>query len=173
MKHLNDHLLTQIVILQNTRVPPPSLESPNSAKARSGKQSYSRRRRRAASPTLSEQSNDESSSPHPDMKNQPDQSRRRTEAFICVQDLDELIQERVEEASMPHNRKFRVIAIDESNSLFSEALLEYKFPKKFVIPTFDCYFGQSDPVQHLCQYQDKMLIHFRSDSILCRILPPT
>ena len=57
----------------------------------------------------------------------------RIEAFILVQDLDKLVQERVREASMPHNRKCRAISFDASNSFVSEAILEYIFLKKFVI----------------------------------------
>ena len=72
---------------------------------------------------------------------------------------------------MPHNRKFKDVAIDASNSPFSEAMLEYEFPKKFVIPTFDCFFGESNPLHHLHQYQDKMVIYFRSNPILCWIFP--
>ena len=40
-----------------------------------------------------------------------------------------------------------------------------------MIPTFDCYSDQSDPVQHLRQYHDKMVIHARNNSILCLIFP--
>ena len=69
---------------------------------------------------------------------------------------------------MPHNRKFRAIAIDASNSPFSEAILEYKLPKKFVISTFDWYSGQSDPLHYLLS-TGKMVIYSRSHSILCRI----
>ena len=72
---------------------------------------------------------------------------------------------------MPHHHRFKAIAIDASNFAFSVTMLEYEFPKKFVIPTFGCYFGQSDPVQHLRQYQNKMVIHSRNDSILCLIFP--
>jgi len=46
-----------------------------------------------------------------------------------------------------------------------------KFLKKFTILTFDCHSGQSDPVQQLRQYQDKMVIHPRNDFILCLIFP--
>ena len=41
----------------------------------------------------------------------------------------------------------------------------------FMIPTFDCYSDQSDLIQHLRQYQDKMVIYSINDSILCRIFP--
>ena len=43
--------------------------------------------------------------------------------------------------------------------------------KKIMILTFDCNCDQSDMVQHLLQYQDKMVIYSRSDSILCSSSP--
>jgi len=46
-----------------------------------------------------------------------------------------------------------------------------EYSKKFMIPTFDCYFSLSDLIQHLHQYQDKMVIYARNDPILCRIFP--
>ena len=66
---------------------------------------------------------------------------------------------------------FRAITINASNSPFFEDLLEYEFPKKFMILAFNCYSGQSDPVQHLHQYQDKLLNHSRNNFILCRVFP--
>ena len=70
---------------------------------------------------------------------------------------------------MPHYCIFRVIATNASNSSLSKDILEYEIPKKFMIPTFNCYSGQSDSVQILHQYQDKMVIHSRNDFILCQI----
>ena len=70
---------------------------------------------------------------------------------------------------MPHHCRLTAITTDASNSPFSEGILEYIFLKKFTISTFDCYFGQSDPIQHLCHTQNKMVIYARSDPILCRI----
>ena len=89
---------------------PLSPERPRAMEATS-ERSQSWRRRRATSPTPSEQSDDESSS-RPHTKNRLHQSWMRIEAFILVQDLDKLVQERVGEASMPHNRKCRAISID-------------------------------------------------------------
>jgi len=42
-----------------------------------------------------------------------------------------------------------------------------------VILTFDCYSNQNDPVQHLRQYHDKMVINVRNNSILCQIFSPS
>ena len=57
-----------------------------------------------------------------------------------------------------------------SNSSLPEGILKCEF-SKFVILTFDYCSDQSVPIQHLHQYQDKMVIHARNDSALCRIFP--
>jgi len=72
---------------------------------------------------------------------------------------------------MPHHCIFKAIATDASNSSFSEDILEYEFLKKFMILALDSYSDQSDPVQYLHQYHDKMVIHSRNNSILCWIFP--
>ena len=53
----------------------------------------------------------------------------------------------------------------------SEGIMECEFFKKFTIPSFNCYSGQSNLIQHFHQYQDKMVIYAQSDPILCRIFP--
>ena len=68
---------------------------------------------------------------------------------------------------MPHLCRFRAIAYDASYSPLSGNILEYEFSKTFIVPTFDCYSNQSDPIQHLRQYQDKMVIYSRNNFILC------
>ena len=72
---------------------------------------------------------------------------------------------------MSRHDRLRAIATDASNSPFSKDILEYEFLKKFTTLTFDYYSGHSDPVQHLRQYQDKMVIYARDDFIFCRIFP--
>ena len=70
---------------------------------------------------------------------------------------------------MPHHDRLKAITTDASNSPFSEGILECEFSNKFTISTFNCYSDKSDPIPHLCQYQDKMMIYAWSDPILCRI----
>ena len=138
----------------------------------SGEQSRSQRRCRADSPAPLEQSDDGSSSHHPRSKDRYYHSRRKAEEFIHVQDLDKLVRKRVEEVRMPYHGRLRAIAPDASNSPLSEDILENEFLKKFMISTFNCYSGQSDPVQHFRQYQDNMVIHFRNDSSCARSSTP-
>ena len=43
----------------------------------------------------------------------------------------------------------RMLPMDPFKTLISEDILKYKFPRKFSIPTFDCYFGVSEPIPHI------------------------
>ena len=73
-----------------------------------------------------------SSSPHPRTKDHHDHSPRIEES-VRIQDLDKLVLKRIEEARMSHHDRLRAITTNASNSLFSKGILEYKFPKKFMI----------------------------------------
>ena len=46
-----------------------------------------------------------------------------------------------------------------------------RFPKNFIMLSFDCYSGTIDPIQHLRQYQDKTPGHFHGDFLLNRVFP--
>jgi len=70
---------------------------------------------------------------------------------------------------VPHYGKLRAITINASNSPFSKSILGCEFLKKFMTLAFDCYSSLNDPIQHLCQNQDKMMIYARNDPILFRI----
>jgi len=147
-------------------------EGPTVIEAPSGEHSQSQRRRITTSLTPSERSDGGSSSFRPRTRDQHDHSRRKVE-FFRVQDLDELVHKRVEEVRMPHHGKLKTIAANAYNSPFSKGILGCEFLKKFMILTFDCYSRQSNPVQHLRQYQDKMVIYTRNDSIFAEsFLPP-
>jgi len=45
--------------------------------------------------------------------------------------------------------------------------MECEFLKKFTTLTFDYYSGVSDPAQHISHFQDKMIVHTRSDALIC------
>jgi len=47
------------------------------------------------------------------------------------------------------SRQTRATINDASNSPFSKGIWGFKFFKKFMILTFDCYSDQCDPAQHL------------------------
>jgi len=149
LKRLNDQLYAPIMTLQNTRRSLPSSEKPTDTKTTSGKQFQSQRRHRATSPTPSELSDEKSSSSHPRMKDRHDHSRRKTEEFIRIQDLDKFVQKQVKGARMPYYGRLRAIASDAFSSPFSKGIPEYKFPKKFIDLSLLLHSEQSDTTPSL------------------------
>ena len=91
------------------------------------KYTQSRRRRRIASLTLSEQSDCGSDTSHLHTRDRHDHSQRKTEEFVYVQDLDKITQKLVEEAGVPHYDRLRVVTIGASSSPFFESILGCDF----------------------------------------------
>jgi len=58
-----------------------------------------------------------------------------------------------------------------SDSQLSEDITSHRFPKKFIMPSFECYYMATDPIQHLRQYQDKMAVHSHDNLLLSRVFP--
>ena len=47
--------------------------------------------------------------------------------------------------------------------------MSYKFPKKFIIPNFECHTRVVNHIQHLRTYQVKMAVHFHDDHFMYRV----
>ena len=47
----------------------------------------------------------------------------------------------------------------------------YRFSKKFIMSSFECYYGATDPIQHLRHYQDKMAVYSHADLFLICVFP--
>jgi len=71
-----------------------------------------------------------------------------------------------------HYGRLRAVTINTSNSPFSENILECEFPKKFTAPASDYNSDLDDPIQHLSQYQDKMVIYARNNPSYVGYSPP-
>ena len=57
------------------------------------------------------------------------------------------------------------------DSPLSREIQKYEFLKKFFAPTFDYYFGASDPVQRVRHFQEKMVTYSHNDPTLCLTFP--
>ena len=58
-----------------------------------------------------------------------------------------------------------------SKSPFTRGIEKAKFPRRFHQPTFTMYNGQTDPVEHVSQFKQKMAIHYQDEALLCRVFP--
>ena len=58
-----------------------------------------------------------------------------------------------------------------SKSPFTQGIEKAKLPRHFHQPTFAMYNGQTDPVEHINQFKQKMAIHSQDETLLCRVFP--
>ena len=58
-----------------------------------------------------------------------------------------------------------------SKSPFTQGIEKAKLPRRFHQPTFTMYNGHTDPVEHVSQFKQKMVIHSQDEALLCRVFP--
>ena len=54
---------------------------------------------------------------------------------------------------------------------FTRGIEKAKLPRRFHQPTFAMYNGQTDSVEHVSQFKQKMAIHSQDEALLCRVFP--
>ena len=57
------------------------------------------------------------------------------------------------------------------DSALSDEITSHRLLKKFAMPGFECYSEATDHIQHLRQYQDKIVVHSHDDLLLTRVFP--
>ena len=58
-----------------------------------------------------------------------------------------------------------------SKSSFTRRIEAAKLPRRFHQPTFLLYNGQSNPVEHVSQFNQRMVVHLKDEALLCKIFP--
>ena len=58
-----------------------------------------------------------------------------------------------------------------SKSSFTRGIEKAKFPRRFHQPMFTMYNRRTDPVEHVSQYKQKMVVHSQDEALLCRVFP--
>ena len=58
-----------------------------------------------------------------------------------------------------------------SKSPFTRGIEKAKLPRRFHQPTFAMYNGQTDSVEHVSQFKQKMAIHSQVEALMCRVFP--
>ena len=54
---------------------------------------------------------------------------------------------------------------------FTQGIEKAKLPRRFHQPTFTMYNGRTDPVEHVSQFKQKMVVHSQDEALLCRVFP--
>ena len=58
-----------------------------------------------------------------------------------------------------------------SKSPFIRGIEKAKLPRRFHQPTFTMYSGRTDPMEHVSQFKQKMVVHSQDKALLCREFP--
>ena len=56
-------------------------------------------------------------------------------------------------------------------SPFTRGIEKAKLPRWFRQPTFAMYNGRTDPVEHVSQFKQKMVVHSQDEALMCRVFP--
>ena len=44
-------------------------------------------------------------------------------------------------------------------------------PRRFTQPTFTMYNGQTDPVEHVSHFNQRMVVHSKNEALMCKVFP--
>ena len=58
-----------------------------------------------------------------------------------------------------------------SKSPFTWGIEKAKLPRRFHQPTFAMYNSRTDPVKHINQFKQKMVVHSQGEALMCRVFP--
>ena len=58
-----------------------------------------------------------------------------------------------------------------SKSPFTRRIEKAKLPRRFHQPTFAMYNGRTDPIEHVSQFKQKMIVHSQDNALMCRVFP--
>ena len=58
-----------------------------------------------------------------------------------------------------------------SKSFFTHKIEGAKLPQHFHQPTFTIYNGRTDPVEHVSQFNQRMVIHSKNEALMCKVFP--
>ena len=54
---------------------------------------------------------------------------------------------------------------------FTRRIEGASLPRRFNQPAFSLYNGQTDPVEHVCNFNQKMAVHSKDKALMCKIFP--
>ena len=58
-----------------------------------------------------------------------------------------------------------------SRSPFRRKIEEGMLPRWFIQPTFTMYNGQTDPVEHVSHFNQRMVVHSKNEALMCKVFP--
>ena len=56
-------------------------------------------------------------------------------------------------------------------SPFTRGIEKTKLPRRFHQPTFTMYNGRTNPVEHVSQFKQEMVVHSQDEVLMCKVFP--
>ena len=56
-------------------------------------------------------------------------------------------------------------------SPFTRKIEGAKLPLRFHHPTFTIYNGRTDPMEHVSQFNQRMAVHSKDETLMCKVFP--
>ena len=100
--------------------------------------------------------------------------RSRTPPSETFSHVEERYQRRKHRSPSPrglgHDAMSR--ALDQlSKSPFTRRIEGAALPRRFQQPTFTIYNGNTDPVEHVSQFNQRMAVHSKNEALMCKVFP--
>ena len=58
-----------------------------------------------------------------------------------------------------------------SKSPFTCRIEGGRLPQRFTQPTYTMYNGQTDPVEHISHFNQRMAVHSKNEALMCKVFP--
>ena len=58
-----------------------------------------------------------------------------------------------------------------SKSPFTPKIEDARLPSRFHQPTFTIYNRRTDPMEHISRFNQRMAIHFKDETLMCKVFP--
>ena len=69
------------------------------------------------------------------------------------------------------NKAMNKVLNQVAKSPFTRRIESASLPWRFHQPTFSLYNGQTDPVEHVSHFNQKMAVHAKDEALMCKIFP--
>ncbi|CAL8082961.1 unnamed protein product [Prunus armeniaca] len=90
---------------------------------------------------------------------------------MCVEDIEKLVNNRLRDLKIGGNFEDALrVEVDRANSSPFTAEIEQAAPsKRFSMPSFTCFKGDSDPESHLKHFKSLMILYKAEDALMCKV----
>ena len=63
-------------------------------------------------------------------------------------------------------------ALDQISRLpFTCRIEQAELPRRYIQPAFTMYNGRTDPIEHVSHFNQRMAVHFRDETLMCKVFP--